>query len=111
MELYTLAAVVLIAVYGLFSAYASSQHFKGGQIEPWAAVGMFAAALALLGAGFLLGDFSPFTLPLLIAALLSLHALAIVNGRYMHGKINWRHHLVRGIVSLVLITLTYLALS
>ncbi len=111
MEIYALAAILLIAVYGLLTAYASFQQFKAKKVSPWAAVGMFAAALALLGAGFLLGESSAFTLPMLIVALLGLLALAMVNGLHMHGKINWRHHLIRGILSLVLVTLTYLALS
>lgn len=111
MELYALAALLLIVVYSLLTAYASYNQFKAGQIEPWPAMGMFAAALALIGAGFLLGDASPLTLPLLVVALLGLHTVATVNGQHVHGKINWRHHLLRGILSAVLITLTYLALS
>lgn len=111
MELYALTAILFIAIYGLLTAYASFQQFKQKKILPWPALGMFAAGLALLGAGFLLGEASGFTLPLLILALLGLHALAVVNGLHMHGKINWRHHLLRGILSLVLITLTVLALG
>ena len=80
MVLYALVAVLLIVVYGLLTAYASFQRFKAEEIEPWAAVGMFAASLALIGAGFLLGESSPYTLPLLIVALIGLHALAVANG-------------------------------
>ena len=111
MVLYALVAVLLIVVYGLLTAYASFQRFKAEEIEPWAAVGMFAASLALIGAGFLLGESSSYTLPLLLVALIGLHALAVANGLYVHGKINWRHHLARGILSLVLIALTYFGVS
>jgi hypothetical protein len=111
MEIYALIAILIIVIYCLLTAYASYNQFKAGQIESWPAIGMFAAALALIGAGFLLGDVSRFTLPLLIIALLGLHTLAVANGLHMHGKINWRHHLARGVLSLILITLTYLTLS
>ncbi len=111
MELYALLAIILIVVYGLLTAVASFLQFKVRQIQPWAAIGMFGMALALLGAGFLLGESSAFTLPLLIVALLGVHALAVASGLHMHGKINWRHHLMRGILSMALITLTYIALS
>jgi hypothetical protein len=111
MEIYALAAILIIVVYSLLTGYASYQQFRANQIEPWAAVGMLAAALALLGAGYLLGGSSRLALPLLIVALLGLHALAITNGLHMHGKINWGHHLLRGILSLVLIGLTYLTQS
>jgi len=111
MALYALGAILLIAFYSLLTLYASFQQFKSRQIQPWAAIGMFAAGLALLGAGFLLGESSGFTLPMLILALLGLHVLAMVNGMHMHSKINWRHHMARGTLSLVLIALTYLGLG
>lgn len=111
MQLYALVAILLNVIYGLLTAYASFQQFKANKVQPWAAVGMFGAALALLGAGFLLGESSAFTLPLLVVALVGLHVLAAANGLHMHGKIDWRHHLLRGILSLLLITLSYLALS
>lgn len=111
METYALLAILLIVVYGLLTGYASFNQFKAKQIQPWSAVGMFGAALALLGAGFLLGETSAYTLPLLIVALLGLHALAVINGLHMRGKINWRHHLMRGILSLTIMALTYLAFS
>jgi hypothetical protein len=50
-------------------------------------------------------------LPLLLLALVGLHALAIVNGLHMFGKVNWRHHLMRAILSLALIVFTVLGLG
>lgn len=111
MELYAFPAILLIVIYALLSAYTSFQQFREQKIQPWAAIGMFGAALALLGSGFLLGGSSAFTLPLLILALLGLHALAVVNGLHMNAKVNWRHHLARGILSSILFVLTYLGLS
>jgi hypothetical protein len=111
MEIYALVAVLLIVIYALFTGYASLQQFKAQKIQPWSAIGMFAAALALLGAGFLLGEGSSLTLSLLIVALIALHALAVVNGLHMFGKINWRHHLMRAFFSLVIIALTVLGLG
>jgi hypothetical protein len=109
MEIYALVAILIIVVYGLLTGYTSYQQFRANKIQPWAAVGMLAAALALLGAGYLLGGSSGFAQPLLIVALLALHTLAITNGLHMHGKINWSHHLARGFLSLALVALTYLA--
>jgi hypothetical protein len=111
MEIYALLAILIIVLYGLLTAYASYGQFKEGKIQAWPAVGMFVAALAMIGAGLLLGDLSPFTLPLLLVTLLALHALAVVNGFHMHGKVNLRHHLLRGVLSLVLLVLTALALG
>jgi hypothetical protein len=111
MEIYALVAVLLLVAYGLLTGYASFQQFKAQKIQPWAAIGMFGAALALLGTGFLLGEGSGLTLPLLLLALVGLHALAIVNGLHMFGKVNWRHHLMRAILSLALIVFTVLGLG
>jgi hypothetical protein len=111
MEIYALLAILIIVVYGLLTAYASYGQFKQGKIEPWPAVGMFVSALAMIGAGLLLGELSPFTLPLLLISVVALHALAAANGLHMHGKVNWRHQLLRGALSLVLVALTVLALN
>lgn len=111
MEIYALFAILMIVIYGLLTAYAASHQFKTGQIEPWPAIGMFASAVALIGAGFLLGDASALTLPLLVAALVSLHVLAVINGLHMDGKVNLQHHLLRGVLSAALIAFTYLGLS
>ncbi len=111
MGLYALLAITLIVIYGLLTAFAAFQQFKSQMIQPWAAIGMFCAALALLGAGFLLGEGSQYTLPVLLVGLAALHALAVVNGKHMHGKINWRHHLLRGVLSLTLIAMTVLGLG
>lgn len=110
MEIYALIALLIIVIYGLLTAYASYGQFKEGKIQAWPAVGMFVAALAMIGAGLLLGELSPFTLPLLLISLLTLHTLAVVNGLHIHGKVNWRHHILRGALSLVLLALIVLAL-
>jgi hypothetical protein len=48
---------------------------------------------------------------LLVVGLLGIHALAVNNGLRMFGKINPTHHLGRFVISIALITLTYLGLK
>lgn len=46
-------------------------------------------------------------IPLLVGIIL-IHTGAIMNGKELHGKINLRHHMVRGIFSVILLVLYFL---
>lgn len=111
MVIFALAAILLIVVYAALTIWTAFQQVQQKRIPGWAGSAMVASCLALLGAGYLLGESSPFTMPVLAVGLLGLHVMAVLNGRRLHGKINLSHHLGRAVLSLLLVTLTWLALS
>lgn len=46
---------------------------------------------------------SYFFVSLLVVGLLLIHIFAILNGYLIHGKLNYRHHLIRLIISIVIV--------
>lgn len=41
---------------------------------------------------------------LLVSGLLLIHIFAILNGYLLHGKLNYRHHLIRLIISIIIVS-------
>lgn len=48
---------------------------------------------------------NPYAVISLIVGLILIHTGAILNGKELHGKINFRHHIIRGILSVILFVL------
>lgn len=71
----------------------------------WSLVG-----LILVAASFLIAGRNDLAWWLLLGALLAIHILAVMNGLWMHGKLNPLHHFVRLLFSAALLALAYLAL-
>ena len=99
--------IVLSCAYGALSVIAALSLFKNGKAK----VRLGGILIMVLGGALLiLSNFDMlFRIELLyaflIAGLALLHISAIINGYYTQGKLNIKHHLVRLIVSAVLIVL------
>lgn len=109
--IFGLIAILLLVIYAILTVWAAFQQVQQQRIPGWAGSAMVACSLALLGAGYFLGERSPLAWPLLLIGLLGLHVMAVLNGRRMHAKINLGHHVGRAALSLLLIALTWLAFS
>ena len=102
---------LLSIVYGALTAFAGYGQTRAGKIQPWAAWLFSLCGLIVVGAGVMALFRSSTSIWLLVVGLLGIHALAINNGYRMFGKVNPSHHLARFVISIILITLTYLGLK
>jgi hypothetical protein len=105
----TWIAALLSLAYGGLTAFAGLGQVRQQRIQAWAAWGMAFSGLVVAAIAVLLWLGSAAALPVLVAGLIAIHVLAVNNGLKMYGRINPGHHLVRLLVSLILIALTYLA--
>ncbi len=104
-------AAILSGIYGLLTAFAGLSMAKIGKVQIWAAWSFVLCGILLVAAGVLALLHSSFALWMLVIGLLGIHALAINNGYKLFGKLNPLHHLVRLIISVILVGLTYLGLG
>ena len=95
---------VLSMIYGVLSMFA-------GFGQTWAAWLFALCGLIVIIAGATVLLRSGSSIWLLVTRLLGIHALALNNGFRMFGKVNPSHHLMRLVISITLITLTYLGLK
>lgn len=103
--------IIPTGVYGGVTVLAGIQQFREKLIQGWAAAGLALVGVLMLVSAVLLWQSSNSGITVLVLALLSLHSLTINNGLQMHGKLNWRHHLVRFAISLVLIVLAFWSIN
>jgi hypothetical protein len=102
---------ILSAIYGTLTAFAGYGQSKVGKMPMWEVWSFSFSGLIVLAAGILTLLQVGSALWILVVGLFCVHVLAINNGLKMFGKINASHHLVRFIVSVVLIVLTYLGMN
>jgi uncharacterized membrane-anchored protein len=96
---------IITALYGILNTFAGVTQLKVKKIQTWAAWLMVASGLLLLAAGYLVMARSLFSLTALVIGLIAVHVVTIINGLYMHGRIQPGHHLFRLVISLVLLGL------
>jgi hypothetical protein len=101
---------ILSGIYGLLTAFAGRSMVKIGKVQTWAAWGFILCGILLVAAGVLALLHFSWALWVLVIGLLGIHALAINNGFKLFGKLNPSHHLVRLLISAILVGLTYLGL-
>jgi hypothetical protein len=110
MELLTeWSAAVLCIAYGMMNAFAGLSQLRIKKIQAWAALGMMLFGVIVVAAGILILLRTMTSLWVLLAGLVGIHLLAINNGLKMFRRINPGHHLIRLVVSLVLLALAYLS--
>ena len=102
---------VLAIIYGALTSFAGFGQIKQDKIQPWAAWGMVLFGGLVLAAGVMAVAASGASLWVLVIGLLGIHILAIYNGLNMFGKITPSHHLVRLVISSILIALNYLGMK
>ncbi len=104
MTLFWVAGAALAVIYGLLCGFSGIIQMKKREIALWSAAGMMISGASVAFFALLLNRY-PQLLALLIGCLLSIHILTIINGLHLYNKINIKHHLVRFIISAVIIVL------
>ena len=104
-------AAIFSIIYGSLTSFAGVSQTKENKIQIWAIWGLVLCGALVIAGGIMTVLDVKAALWVLGTGLLGIHALAINNGLKLFGKINPSHHLARLVVSVVLITLTYLGLK
>ena len=106
----TILAAILTGAYRILTAFAGWSQTRAQEIQYWAAISMVISGLAIaISAGLLIAKVSV-ALYILIIGLLTVHILTINNGLKMHGKITPSHHIVRLMLSLLIVSLAILGM-
>jgi hypothetical protein len=110
-QIFVWVTAIFSILYGTLTSFAGYGQIRENKIQTWAAWGLVLCGMLVITAGIMILFDSISTLWILVVGLLGIHALAINNGIKLFGKINPGHHLARLLLSVVLVTLTYLGLK
>ena len=95
--------MVITLLYAGLMLLAAVLQFKNKSVSVGSPVLMAVGSLLLLISAYQMYYNSPFTIIFLMAGLLLIHISAIINGLQMHGKLTYKHHLIRFGLSFVLV--------
>ena len=94
-------------IYGALIAFGALKAMRQTKLSPGSTALMGFSGLIIMFSAL----FIPFQIQLafytLFAGLIAMHILAIKNGLDMHGKINPKHHIVRFIISLLIVVMAF----
>jgi len=88
--------------YGALSLLAGSLQFWKRNIPTWSAVGMTVIGIMLMVTAILVNGTSK-TLYVVFLCLILMHLLSIANGIHLYGIVNIKHHVIRLLLSLVIV--------
>lgn len=103
--------IVLSCAYGTLSIVAALSHFKNSRtnVRLNCLLIMVPGGLLLILSNFDMLFHIGFLYAFVMAGLILLHASAALNGYFMQGKLNMKHHFVRLVLSIVLMVLFILS--
>lgn len=110
MNVYLILFIILAGVYGLLTLTAGTGQLKAKKIPVYLAAGMLLSGLLMLGSIFLYYVNPAWSISILVAGLVLMHFIAIQNGLHLHGKLNFRHHLIRLLLSIITVLVLVLAI-
>lgn len=90
----------IIGIYGALSIIAAIAQGKYNNIPKKSALLMGIGGLVMISSMFLTDTFAIITFAL---GAIAVHISAIINGTRLYGKINKKHHIIRFIVTIILI--------
>ena len=93
------AATIFILVYGGLSLAAGIANYRSKLVPVWSAI-LFTLSGILILTSAIIDVF-----PILIFSLVLIQFLAIANGLHLNGKINVKHHIIRFLLSILMIIL------
>lgn len=99
-----LIGTILTIIYGGLSILTGAIELRARNIPFWSAISLILGGAGILGSPYLIYFNSNYLLAL-IFFLLWMHLMAFVNGFYLHGKINKKHHLIRLTISVMILVL------
>lgn len=92
-------ATIFIVVYGGVSLTAGIVNYKRKLVPFWSTL-LFSLSGILILTSAMIDVF-----PILIFSLVLIQLLAIANGLHLYGKINLKHHIIRFLLSIIIIIL------
>ncbi len=95
----------LVIAYAVLMMIAGTVQFKNKSVSMVSPLIMIFGSLLLFSSTIMMYLNRPFTLMYLIAGLVFIHISAVINGMQMHGKLTYKHHFLRVMLSMVLISL------
>lgn len=105
MNAYSWILILVIILYGGLTIIAGVIQLKERKIDLWSSILMIIGGFLIILSVIPFAIVSNYTLYVLIGGLGIIQASAINNGFKMYGKINPKHHLVRLMLSLLIISL------
>jgi len=105
MNIYYWLLLIIAVLYGGSTILVGVVELKKKRISMISNFIMILGAVLILLISISINILGQFSLYILILGLIMIHASAIDNGFKLHGKITVKHHIVRGIVSILMIAL------
>lgn len=108
MGIYEWIFTILVVIYGGLTVYVGYTQLKKEKIPVFSGFLMVIGGfLTILSAGrdTVLSNYS---LIILVLGLVLIHISAIENGKHLYGKINLKHHVIRFLISILLIVIALL---
>jgi hypothetical protein len=99
-----LIGTILTIIYGGLSILSGAIELRARNIPIWSAITLILGGVGILCSPYFIYFNSKYLLALIFCLVL-MHVPAIVNGFYLHGKINKKHHLIRFTISLMILVL------
>jgi len=103
MGIYYWILLIIAILYGGLTIFAGVLQFKEKKINLLSGFAMIIGGLLIIVSSIKVNVFGQFTIFVLILGLLLIHFSAINNGFKLYGKLNIKHHIVRFIISILII--------
>ncbi|MFA5523400.1 MAG: hypothetical protein WDA24_03495 [Tissierellales bacterium] len=97
--------MILGTVYGLLNLIAGLTQIKQKKIDTWSSIVIIVGGV-LIAISVIFSSKGSYFFYLLLLGLIIIHIATIRNGIKMFGKLNWKHHIVRFLISLTLVILS-----
>lgn len=97
--------LIIVILYGGLTIFAGIAQLKQRKINILSSFMMIIGGILIILSSFNETIFRYYTFYILILGLLLIHFSAINNGFKMYGKINKKHHLIRLLISILIISI------
>ena len=105
MDIYSWALLIIVIVYGGLTVFAGITQLKQRKISTLSSFTMILGGSLIILSSIKGTVLEYYTFYILILGLLLIHFSAINNGFKLYGKINIKHHLIRLIISILIISM------
>lgn len=105
MGVYAWIFTILVVVYGVLTVYAGYSQLKKEKITVTAGFIMIIGGFLIILSSYRDTVLDNYSLVILVLGLIFIHISAIKNGMHMYGKVNINHHIIRFVISVLLIVL------
>ncbi len=104
---FKLISLILIIIYGGLSMFACAMAIKESRESIFPNLLMITGSVAILLASITQFKSGSNMLYILLLGLISIHVAAIIHGYKLFNKLNLKHHILRGCISLIILLCYY----